>query len=140
MMGLLPLLLPFVWVLELDSCGHDIPLEKELTGTMVLGKFELDAWLVVLPVVLLVVLTPWLAPRVARLGLRVWVHVLGFLAALFAAYVGFFAMFFAIFSDREPRGVGWVVLGTFVGSVLDALLRVVWSTLEWRRSKAQPPA
>ncbi len=140
LMGLWPLLLPFVWVLELDSCGHPIPLETELTGRMVLGKFELEAWMLAVPILLLVVLTPYLARWVQRLGLRVWVHVLGFIAAAFAAYLGFFAMFFTLFSDRRPWGMGWVVMGTFVDSFLDALLRVVWSTQEWRRAKTQPPA
>lgn len=135
-MGLVPLLLPFVWVLDLDSCGHQAPVATELTGTMVVGKFELEGWAVVVPVLLVVLLTPYLAPRVTRLGLRVLVHVLGLLAALFAAYGAFFAMLFAIFSERTFYGVGWIVVASFVGSIVDAVLRVIWSTQEWLRSRA----
>lgn len=135
LMGLVPLLLPFVWVLELDSCGH-APVQTELTGTMVIGKFELEGWAVALPVLLVLVLTPYLAARVAKLGLRVLVHVLGLIAALFAAWGAFFVMLFTIFSERAFYGVGWVVLGSFVGSILDAVLRVIWSTQEWLRARA----
>lgn len=136
--GLLPVLLPFAWVLELDSCGHPVPLETEITGTMIIGRFELEGWMVVVPVLLLVVLTPYLAPRVQRLGLRVLLHVAGLGAALFAAWGAFFAMFFTIFTERVPRGVGWVVLAAFVGSIIDAMLRVVWSAMEWRASRIAP--
>lgn len=142
LMGLVPLLLPFVWVLDLDSCGHPVPVVTELTGTMVMGKFELEGWAVVVPVLLVVLLTPWLAPRVPRLGLglRVLVHVLGLLAALLAAYGAFFAMLFAIFSERTFSGVGWIVVGSFVGSIVDAVLRVIWSTQEWLRARAPAPS
>ena len=139
LMGLVPLLLPFVWVLELDSCGH-APVQTELTGTMVIGKFELEGWAVALPVLLVLVLTPYLAARVAKPGLRVLVHVLGLIAALFAAWGAFFVMLFAIFSERVFYGVGWVVLGSFVGSIVDAVLRVIWSTLEWLRARAAAKA
>ncbi len=136
LMGLVPVLLPFVWVLDLDSCGHPVPVATELTGTMVVGKFELEGWAVVLPTLLVLVLTPYLAPRVAKLWLRVLVHVLGLIAALFAAWGAFFVMLFTIFSERVFFGVGWVVLGSFVGSILDAALRVIWSTQEWLRARA----
>ena len=61
----------------------------------------------------------------------------GLVAALFAAWGAFFAMFFTIFTERLPRGVGWVVLAAFVGSIVDAVLRVVWSAMEWRASRIQ---
>ena len=133
-MGLVPLLLPFSWVLELDSCGHT-PLQTELTGAMLIGKFDLEAWAVVVPVALVLVLTPWLAARVARLGLRVVVHVLGLIAALFAAWGAFFLMLFSIFSEHAFYGVGWIVLASFAGSIIDAVLRVIWSTQEWLRAR-----
>lgn len=138
LMGLLPVLLPFAWVLELDSCGHPVPLETELTGTMIIGKFELEGWMVVVPVLLVVVLTPFLAPRVQRPGLRVLVHSAGLVAAVFAGWGAFFAMFFTIFTERVPKGAGWVVLAEFAGSIVDAILRVVWSALEWRASRVAP--
>ena len=143
-MGLIPLLLPFVWVLDLDSCGHPVPLATELTGVMVMGKFELDAWMVVVPVLVLVVLAPYVATKIPRLGWRVLLHSLSLLAAGFAAWGAFMSMLFTIFSEREPRGAGWVVLGAFAGSMLDASLRLVWSTQEWvqarRAEKLSPPA
>jgi uncharacterized membrane protein len=86
-------------------------------------------------VLLVVVLTPFLAPRISKLGLRVWLHVLGLVAAAFAAWGAFLVIFFTIFTERQPRGVGWVVLAAFAGSIVDALLRVVWSTQEWARAR-----
>lgn len=136
LMGLVPLLLPFSWVLELDSCGHT-PVQTELTGTVVLGRFELEGWAVAVPVLLVLLLTPYLAPRVAALGPRVLVHVLGLIAALLATWGAFFVMLFSIFSERVFFGVGWIVFGCFVGSIVDALLRVVWSLQEWLRARAQ---
>jgi hypothetical protein len=131
-MGLVPLLVPFVWVLEIDSCGHSVPLEKEITGTMVVEGFGLEAWMMSIPVLLAVVLIPYLAPRVQRLGLRVWLHVAGLVAAVLTGWTGFVIMHFAIFSERMVAGVGWLVLAAFAGSIVDALLRVVWSAQEWR--------
>ncbi len=131
MMGLVPLLLPFVWILELDSCGHPVPRETEITGTMVVGKFELEGWLVVIPVLLAVILTPYFAVKIPKPEWRVVVHIAGFAAALLAGWGAFFAMFFTIFAERMARGVGWVVIAALAGSIIDALLRVVWSIQEW---------
>ena len=135
LMGLVTLLLPFVWVLELDSCGHPVPMTTELTGAMVVGKFELQGWMLVVPVLLLVVLPPYFALKIPRLGWRVLLHAVALVAALFAAWGAFMAMFFTLFTEREARGAGWVVLAAFAGSVLDASLRVVWSTQEWVRAR-----
>lgn len=135
LMGLVPLLLPFVWLLELDSCGHQVPLATELTGVMVVGKLELQGWMLVVPVLLLVLLPPYFASRIPRLGWRVLLHAVALLAALVAAWGAFMVMFFTLFTEREPRGVGWVVVAAFAGSVLDASLRVGWSTQEWVRAR-----
>jgi hypothetical protein len=143
LMGLVPLLLPFVWVLEINSCGNAAPATTEITGTMVVGHFELEGWLLIVPVVLLVLLTPFAANRLAREGLRVLVHVLGLVATALAGWGATMAMLFTIFSEREAKGVGWVVLACFGGALLDALLRVVWSTQEWLKARAlakAPPA
>ena len=135
-MGLVPLLLPFVWVLEVDSCGHAVPFEQELTGATVVGKFEVDGWMVAVPVLLLVVLIPFVAPRVQRLGLRVWLNALGVLATLFAAWSAFLVMLFTIFSERTPKGAGWLVIAAFTGSIVDAALRFGWSLQEWLKARA----
>ncbi len=134
-MGLVPLLLPFVWVLELDSCGHAVPLEKEITGLMVFGRFDVEGWLLVTAVMLAALLTPFLAMKLSHLGSRVWMHVAGLVAAGVAGYVALFGLFFALFADRVVRGVGWLVLAAFAGSFVDAVLRVVWSTQEWLRAR-----
>lgn len=134
-MGLVPFLLPFVWVLETDSCGSAVPTQSEITGTMVIGRFELNGWLVIVPVLILVLLTPFAANTLERVGLRVLVHLLGLAAALLSGWGATFAMLFTIFSDRQAEGVGWLVLACFAGSVLDALLRVVWSTREWLQAR-----
>ncbi|MDP3154637.1 MAG: hypothetical protein Q8N23_18305 [Archangium sp.] len=136
LMGLVPLLLPFVWVLELDACGHAVPLEKELTGLMVFGRFDVEGWLLVAAVMLAALITPYLAAKVSQLGSRVWLHVVGLVAAGLAGYVAFFGMFFTLFADRVVRGVGWVVLAAFALSFVDAVVRVVWSTQEWLRARA----
>lgn len=135
LLGLVPLLLPFVWVLETDSCGNKLPTETEVTGTMVIGRFELQGWLVIVPVLVMVLLTPFAANTLERVGLRVLVHLLGLAGTLLAGWGAFFAMFFTIFSEREARGVGWLVVACFAGSLLDALLRVVWSTREWLKAR-----
>lgn len=123
-MGLLPFLLPFVWLLEVDSCGGSVPRTEEITGSMIVGKFDLEGWMVIVPTVLVALLTPFLAPRVKRLGLRLLVHVAGFVAVSLMAYGAFFAMFFTIFSTREAQGVGWIVLAVFVGLLIEALARL----------------
>jgi 3-methyl-2-oxobutanoate hydroxymethyltransferase len=46
-------------------------------------------------------------------------------------------LFFSIFTDRQPRPAGWVFLGLFVLSSLDAVLRVVWSVQEWLASRGR---
>ena len=135
-MGLVPFLLPFVWVLEIDSCGNHLPTTTEITGTAVVGRFELEGWLLIVPVLVIVLLTPFAANTLERVGLRVLVHVLGLVAAALAAWGATFAMLFTIFSEREAKGAGWLVLGCFGGSLLDALLRVVWSTREWLKARA----
>ena len=136
LMGLVPLLLPFVWVLELDSCGNSLT-TTEITGTMMFGKFDVEGWLVVVPVLLAVIVIPFLAPRIPKLGWRVVLHGLGFFAAFFAGYCAFFVMFFSLFTERMAKGAGWVVLGTFAASLLDALFRLIWSTQEWLRARSE---
>ena len=71
---------------------------------------------------------------------RVLAHVIGLAAALLAGWGAFFAMFFAIFSERMAKGVGWLVLAAFAGSIIDALLRVAWSTQEWLATRASRSA
>lgn len=137
-MALWPLLIPFVWVLEIDSCGNRPPIQNELTGKVVLGALEVEAWLIVVPVLLVLILTPFIANRLRRLGARVWVHLLGFAAALFSGWAAGFAMFFTIFREREARGAGWLVLAAFFGAVLDALWRLGSSFAEWRRARRAP--
>ena len=134
-MGLVPLLLPFVWVLELESCGHAVPIEKEITGLMMFGRFDVEGWLLVASVMLVALITPFLAMKLSHLGYRVWIHVAGLIAAGFAGYGALFGMFFALFADRVVRGVGWLVLACFLGSFVDAVVRVVWSTQEWLRAR-----
>lgn len=137
-MGLVPFLVPFVWVLDSSSCGGSVPAQSELTGTMVIGKFELEGWLVIVPVLLVMVLTPFLANRLRGPGLRVWVQLLGLATALMSGWGAGFAMYFTIFSEREAQGVGWLVLACFAGAILDGLWRVVWATIEWRRPPVSP--
>ena len=137
LMGLVPLLLPFVWILELDSCGH-APTETPITGLELVDKLHGDVWAIFLPAVLVCVVTPFVALRlVAPLG-RMLVHVLGLLAALLTGYAAGFVMFFSLFTNRTARGVGWLVIALFVASVIDAALRVVWSVREWWGLRRKP--
>ena len=136
-MGLVPLLLPFAWVLELDSCGHSPAVETELTGSSFIAKFDAEAWLIIGTVLALTVLTPFLANLLERPLYRLLTHLLGLVAPGFSAYGAGMLLFFSIFTDRQPRPAGWVFLGLFVLSSLDAVLRVVWSVQEWLASRGR---
>ncbi len=137
-MGFVPLLLPFVWVLELDSCGH-APVETPLTGFELTSKLGLDTWAVIVPVLLITVLTPFIARLFVRPLFRFLTHVVGLLATGFSGYAAFIVLLFTIFTDRMPRGFGWVIIALFVLSFLDAVLRVVWSVQEWVAARRQAP-
>ncbi len=134
--GLILLVTPFVWVVDVSSCGGQAPVQTELTGLVLLGRFDLGltSWLTACWAV--AVATPFLANRVQRAGAEVWVQVLGLVATGLFAYVGMFGMFFTIFSDRTPRLAGVVVLSVFGAMVLDAVTRVGLSVRQWWRVRA----
>lgn len=141
LLGLVPLLAPFVWVVEVDSCGH-APRSSELTGVDVLTRMDADGWAVAAPVLGLVVLTPWLAARLAAPGWRLLVHVVGLIASAFALWGAGMVLLFTIFSQRTPRLAGLVYLAAFLGLVVDAVVRVTWSVqalLHARRPAPGPP-
>ena len=133
-MGLVVPLLPLVWVVEVGSCGQGAP--EEITGTKIASTIDVEGWLMSAPVLRVLALIPFLAPLIQRLGLRVWVHVLGLVAAAMAGWGGMVIMFFSIFSERTPTLVGLLVLAVFAALIIEALLRVVWSTQEWMRLRA----
>lgn len=135
LLGVLPWLLPWVWVLEVDSCGAAPHLEKEIRGTTIIQGFDVETWLVVVPVLLVVGLTPFAANAVERLGARLLLHVLGLVGAALGGWVAEFALFFTLFATRTATGVGWLVGAIFLGCIVDALLRVAWSAQEWFQAR-----
>lgn len=138
-MGFVTLLMPFVWVLDVDSCGH-APVATEFTGLELVKKLDVDAWALVLPVLLVCVATPLLAVRLAHPVARLVTHLVGLVAAGFGAYAAVMVLFFTVFTHRTARGVGWLVLSLFAGSLLDALLRVAWAVQEWLAQRRESRA
>ncbi|MFO0598200.1 MAG: hypothetical protein U0228_23050 [Myxococcaceae bacterium] len=138
--GLIALLAPFTWVLEVESCAGKPPVETEYTGTQLFAKFDADAWWVLIPTLVLCVLAPFVAREIARPALKLTVHVTGLLASAFGVWFGAMLLTFAIFSERKPHKVGWLVTVLLVGVVLDALLRLGWSVREWLQSRAAAAA
>lgn len=138
LLGPLPLLLPFAWVLDASSCGTPggTTVHTPMTGLQLVAQFDLSAAAVIVPIILVSVLTPWLATRVATPARRAWVHVLGLVAAALAAYGSWFALFFTIFSTRDVLPAGVAVLCLFVAGVFDALARLVLGVQEWRATRA----
>ncbi|MGV3624744.1 MAG: hypothetical protein ACO1OB_28245 [Archangium sp.] len=132
--GLLMLLAPFVWVVDVSSCGGNGPVERELTGLALMGKFDLEwtAW--VLAAMTVTVVIPFIAVRIQRPGREVGLQLLGLVATVFFAWLGQMTMFFAIFSERVPRIAGVVVMGSFVAMISDAIARLVFSVKQWRAS------
>lgn len=130
--GLLMLLAPFVWVVDVNSCGGNGPVQTELTGLALMGKFDLEwtAW--VLLTMAFTVLTPFMAMKVTRAAWEISVHVLGFVATGFFVWLGHMTMFFTIFTDRSPYGAGVVVIITLLALIADAGARLVFSVLQWR--------
>lgn len=140
LVGVVLPLLPLVWVVEVSSCEGRPDEVKDLTGLEVLGHTELEGHLLLGAAVLVMVFAAPLATRLAGLGARVAVHALGLVAAVLALLAIDFAMTFAIFSERTLKPAGLLVTALFIGAVVDALLRVVWSVLEWLAARRRRPA
>lgn len=138
LLGPLPLLLPFAWVLDASSCGSPggTVVQTQMTGLQLLAQFDLPATAVMVPILLVSLLSPWLARRVLTPARRAWVHVLGLVAASLAASGSWFALFFTIFSTRDVLPAGVTVMGLFAAGVLDALARLVLGVEEWRAASA----
>lgn len=133
--GLLSLLMPFVWVVDVSSCGGDGPVQRELSGLALLGRFELRWTALVLLTVVVSAVTPFIAARVTKAARELWVHVLGLVATGFFAWLGHMTMFFTIFSERDLRGAGVLVLVVLASMVADAVARVGFSARQWWASR-----
>lgn len=132
--GPVPLLLPFIWVLEVNSCGGNTQ-TTEYTGLELISKFDAEFWALFFPGLAFSVVMPVVAARLIVPVHRLLFHLIGALGALFTGYLGFMVLFFAIFAQRRAQGVGWLVLALFSAAGLDALLRVAWSFQEWRDAR-----
>jgi urea transporter len=137
-MGLVPWLLPFVWVLQVDSCGGVVQ-ETPLTGLELVSKFDADAWGLVASAIAVSVLAPFVAVLVQRPARRVVVHLLGAVGALFSLYLAVLLMLFAIFDEKRLHGAGWAVAALFTGASADAVWRVWHSVREWRAAQQLQP-
>lgn len=135
LMALWPLLLPLVWVTQIDSCEGHAPTSIDLTGIDVFAHLDLEGWLGFIACAVVMVATAPLAMRVARPAWRVGLHLLGLVASAFGLLLMSFLITFALFNARELRAAGLVVHVIFGLAVLDALLRVVWSIREWLRAR-----
>ena len=131
LLSFVPVVLPLVWVVEVDSCGSS-PKSTELTGLELVKKFDLEAWAVVVPAVLIAISAPFVARASSGLGQRMAVHVVGLLATGFSGYAALMVMTFTIFSERVFRAPGAAVMTAFIASFGDALWRLGWSIREWR--------
>ncbi|MFT3713516.1 MAG: hypothetical protein QM817_38155 [Archangium sp.] len=136
--GLVPLFLPFVWVVELDSCGT-VPTQTEFTGLQLVSKFEPEFWALLIPVLAIAIAMPLIAARLIVPVHRLLFQVIGAIAAGFSTYLGLMMLFLAIFVERRAHGAGWVVVALWCGVTLDALYRVYFSLQEWRASRGAPP-
>jgi hypothetical protein len=140
--GLIAALGPFTWVVEVDGCGHAPPVATELTGVEVAARVEPEGWAVVVPVLLVAIAMPFLAAR-ASAGWSALVQAVGLAASGFIGYVTWFALFFSIFTERSLKSAGWLVAGTAVATVLEAVVRTAEATREWwlqrPRATAPPP-
>ncbi|PZR05392.1 MAG: hypothetical protein DI536_32495 [Archangium gephyra] len=117
---MLMLLTPFVWVVDVSSCGGNGPVQTELTGLALLGKFDLEWTSLVLLSMAFTVLTPFMALKVTRAAWESCVHVLGLVATGFFVWLGHMTMFFTLFTDRSPYGVGVLVLALLLALLIDA--------------------
>lgn len=140
LLSFVPIVLPLVWVVEVDSCGST-PKSTELTGLELVQKFDFEAWALVVPMLLICLSTPFVARALASAGQRIAVHLTGLLATAFCVYAALMVMTFTIFSERLFRAPGAAVLVAFLASLADALWRFGWSIQEWRaaRHEARPP-
>lgn len=129
------LLTPFIWVVDVSSCGSG-PVQTELTGLALLGRFDLEWTALVLVTMAFCVVTPFAAAKVTRAAWEIWVHVLGLIATGFFVWLGHMTMFFTIFNDRSPRAVGVLVMIILFSMISDALARLVLSVKQWRASRA----
>lgn len=140
--GLIAALAPFTWAVEVDGCGHAPPIVTEHTGLEAASRVDLEGWVVIVPTLLLAIATPFVATRV-RAGWSALVQGLGLVATGFVAYVTWFVLFFSIFTERSLRAAGWLVAGTAVATVLEAVARTAEATREWwaqrPRVTAPPP-
>ncbi|MBL8915140.1 MAG: hypothetical protein JNM17_30830 [Archangium sp.] len=135
--GPVPLLLPLVWVVELNSCGGSTQ-TTEFSGLELLAKFDAEFWALFLPFLSISIAMPLFAARLIVPLHRMLFHVIGFVAALFTGYLAFMVLFFAIFTERRAQGAGWLVLALFTGACVDALYRLFWSVQEWRETRKAP--
>lgn len=136
-MGLVPLFLPFVWAVELNSCAS-VPTETEFTGLELVAKFDAEFWALFLPALALCIAMPLIAARLIVPVHRMLFQIIGLLATLLTTHLAVMLMFFTIFAERRAQGAGWVVLALFFGALADALFRVWFSVVEWRASRKAP--
>lgn len=123
-------LTPFVWIVDVSSCGGNGPVEKELTGLALAGKGDVEFTLWTVAALVLCVALPFVAVKL-RAGHEVWLQLLGVAATGMFVWLASFMMFFTIFSERSPRPAGVLALLTLAAMAGDALLRFGLSVQQW---------
>jgi hypothetical protein len=125
------LLLPFVWVLEVEECGsHE---SVELTGMDLVRQLEPEepeVWGLVLAAALCLA-APWIAAAMVRVSHRLGVHVAGLVVSLLTSLFGTAMMFLTVFSHRTLRLAGNVALVLLVLLSVDAIVRFGLGLREW---------
>jgi hypothetical protein len=128
--GLVAMLLPFTWVLQIDGCTQT--LEGTRTGVDLLRSLylePLDLWLA-LVLLAFVVFAPRWAAMIPHASTRLVLHVAGLVSTAALAFEGL-SLLFGAGEIRTLQPAGYLVLLALLASCFDAALRVVFGSIEW---------
>ncbi len=131
--GVLPLLLPVPWVLEVKGCdGHGEPQLR--TGVDLLAELPPASVAVVVLGLALLVALPFLA-RGRSPGRAALLHLAGVADAALLLWLGWMVLFFTIFEERTLKPAGAAVMGLLGALGVDALVRAGLSARAWWRGR-----
>jgi hypothetical protein len=132
--GIIAMLLPFTWVIDLDGCTASI--EGRRTGFDLLRDLPFDALDLVLVVFLLTlaIAAPRWAGLAERSSTRLGVHIAGLAATAALAFEGL-SLLFGRVEVRAIQPAGYLVLASLLGCFVDAIARVVLGTVEWNEER-----
>jgi hypothetical protein len=127
--GVIALMLPFTWVLQIDGCSETV--EGRATGYDLLADLHFTAPDLTLALVLFVVAL--FAPRAAWVAggpkPRLWVHAAGLFATAILVARGI-SLVIGTTQIRSVQPAGLVVLVALVTAFVDAIARVAFGFIE----------